>query len=72
MVSPELLAQIEALSPEDRWEVHGYIEELNFPGFELTEDQKDLIRRRDAEIDADPSIMVPLDEHIARVRAMFQ
>jgi len=72
MVSPELIAQVESLSPAERWALHEHIERLDLPEPDLTDEQKDLIRSRDAEADADPSVLESFDEHIAFARSLLK
>ncbi|MDR1999351.1 MAG: hypothetical protein LBQ06_05345 [Frankiaceae bacterium] len=69
MVSASLQATVERLSIGDRLELIAYIEAtLDAP--ELTDEQENLIRSRDAELDADPSLMESRAEHDAFVRAL--
>lgn len=69
MVSSSLQATVERLSAAERLELIAYIEQtLGAP--ELTDEQKDLIRSRDAELDADRSQLESREQHDAFIRAL--
>ena len=70
MVSPGLQEAVRALSTEELAELRSYIDQLDEPSddLDLTDDELMLILRRDAELDADPSLGVPAREMIADLR----
>ena len=70
MVNPALLSEIEAMSVEDRIElvdiIESSMEDVEIP---LSDEQKQLIRSRAAELRSDPSIGLTWDELTARLAA---
>ena len=56
MVTSTMRKAVEALSPQERVELLDYISSTMPTDLELTEEEKAMIRQRDAEMDADPSI----------------
>ena len=72
MVRPDVMATIDSLSADERREVAAYIETLNATDFALAEDQKNLIRSRDAEMDADPSVGLSREEFMAQARELLK
>ena len=72
MVTPALREIVDALSTEDRVSLLEYLERTTDLGsVTLTDEQLAVIARRDAEMDADPSIGVSEDEFMARLRAQW-
>jgi putative addiction module component (TIGR02574 family) len=70
MVSPALQEMVDALGAEDRLSLIEYLMLTTDPTDEaITLAQIDVLARRDAELEADPSIGVTRDEFMARLRA---
>jgi putative addiction module component (TIGR02574 family) len=70
MVSPALLDTLGRLSDAERIELRDYLDSTIVPvGISLTEDQQRIIRRRDADLDADPGLALPAREVVAELRA---
>jgi putative addiction module component (TIGR02574 family) len=70
MVNPALQAAIEAMSLDERLELVEYIEStVESTLIDVTEEQKETIRSRAAELDADPSIGLTWDQLRTRVAA---
>jgi hypothetical protein len=70
MVSPALLDTLGRLSDAERIELRDYLDSTIVPvGISLTEDQQRVIRRRDADLDADPGLALPARGVIAELRA---
>jgi hypothetical protein len=55
MIPPAVRDTVDTLTVGERVELRDYLD-ATLPEFTLTEAQKDTIRSRDAELDADPSI----------------
>jgi len=69
MVSPALQESLGSLTLAERIEVIEFLQQSLLPHTGgLAEDEKALIRRRDAELDEDPSIGLTWDELDARLR----
>ena len=72
MVSPALQQAVGALSTAEKVELRDYIDlSLGPQAPILTDEQKDTIRRRAAEMDADPSIGIPWEQVNAELSAEF-
>ncbi|MDR1432248.1 MAG: hypothetical protein LBI99_09015 [Propionibacteriaceae bacterium] len=70
MVSPVMQEALRSLSSQELDEVRLFIDQLDSADrWELAEGEQRLIRQRDAEMDADPSLAVPAREMISRIRA---
>ena len=68
MVTLELQEALSQLGLAERLEVIGLLQEsLIAPAAELTESQVEMIRQRDAEMEADPSIGLSWDEVRSRM-----
>jgi putative addiction module component (TIGR02574 family) len=68
MVNPALQSVIEAMSVDERLELVEYIEStIESEPIEFTDDQKETIRSRAAELQADPSVGLTWDELCARL-----
>jgi putative addiction module component (TIGR02574 family) len=75
MVSPALQAAVRAMTWDERLELLVFIEqsfEDEDTDVELTDEVKEMIRGRDADMDADPTIGVPWDEAKARLTAKWE
>ncbi len=73
MVNPTLQSAIEAMSLDERWELVEYIEStVDQSQLEVTEEQKVLIRSRDAELQSDPSIGLTWGELDARMGSRWK
>ena len=72
MVTSTMQKAVEALSPKERMELLDYISSTMPTDFELTEDEKTMIRLRDAEMDADPSIGLDWKEVYDELMAEIQ
>ncbi len=70
MVSAELVAEVAALSEDDRAELLGYIESTFDGGVVPAPEQHELVTRRDAELRANPNLGLTKDEAIASIRAL--
>ena len=69
MVTRALQEIVDALSVEDRVSLLEYLERTtDLDGMTLTDKQLAVIDRRNAEMDADPSLGVSEDEFMARLR----
>jgi putative addiction module component (TIGR02574 family) len=71
MTRNEILDEIRKLAPEERAQLMEELYDTIEEDFPLTEEQWKEIERRDAELEADPSIGVPWEEVRARLRAKF-
>ncbi len=71
MVSTELLAAVDALSDDERMELVAHIEQSLDPDLRLTGEQQARAERRLAEMKADPSLGLSLDQAIAAARALI-
>ena len=73
MVTTELREVVDALSVEERFSLLEYIERTTDVGdIALTEEELAILDRRDAEMDAVPSIGIPADELFRRIRSRLQ
>jgi putative addiction module component (TIGR02574 family) len=72
MVNPALRSAIEAMSLAERFELVEYIESTIEPApIEVTDQQAAVIRSREAQLQADPSIGLTWDELSARLAARW-
>lgn len=71
-MSPQLRDSAAALNDTERIDLIAYIEGTLIGEFAPSEGQQALVARRIAEMAADPSKSVPLDEHLAAVRALIE
>lgn len=72
MVSGVLQATVDALSFEERAELADYITETLDPAdFRLTSEQEEILSRRIASMEADPSMGLPWSEIKARFEAKW-
>ena len=70
MVNPALQSAIEAMSLDERLELVAYIEStVESEPIEVADDQKEMLRSRAAELQADPSIGLTWDELKTRLAA---
>lgn len=73
MLSPAVQAVVNALSPAEKVELRNYlIESLRAQFPLLSEEQKDMIRSRAAEMDADPFIGISWEQVNAELEAEFR
>ncbi|MFT4287105.1 hypothetical protein [Nocardioides sp.] len=70
MVSPELLASVDALSADDRLELLAHLEDGLYSAVIPTKAQQAAAEGRLAQMKADPSIGLTLEESIATARAI--
>ena len=72
MVSSALYEAVDALSIEDRVSLLEYLERtIGVDDMTLTDEQLATLDRRDAEMDADPTLGVTEDEFFARLEAKW-
>ena len=72
MVTTAIREAVDALSAEERVSLLEYLERTtNTDDVLLTDEAIAVLDRRDAEMDADPSIGIPADEFFRQVRAEF-
>ena len=72
MVTAAFLETVDALSVEDQVSLLEYLERVvGASDADLTDEQLATLDRRDAEMDADPSLGVSRDEFIARLKAKW-
>ena len=62
MVSAALKEAVAALSVDERHELAAFLQALDCPPFALTEEQKTLIVSRDAELDANPGLLLSREQ----------
>jgi hypothetical protein len=70
MVSPAVREAVSVMTDEERRELRDYLDQtLQLDDFELTDEEMEVILRRDAAMDEDPSIGIPGRQVAADIRA---